>query len=164
MSVPRPPPPRPPPRPAPEVPTCTDLDRLHDDCRRGHASSVYDAIGASPALVNAKGNLDYTALMWAAQTGHTAIVEMLLHAGADVNAQNMNGDTALHLASFKNHSLVVSALLNEKFQARLDIKNRDGVTAEQLARCDAVRDAFAKPAANMIQMAVEEDDDSDDDD
>lgn len=157
----RPPPPLP---PAPVVPSVTDLDRVHDDCRRGHKSAVYEAINQTPALVQQAGNLGFTALHWAAQTGHVDIVELLLHSGADPNAVNANGDTALHLAAWKQHALVVAALLQEQFKARTDLKNNDGKLAEQLARSEEVVDAFAKPAANNIQLVEEDDDDDDSED
>jgi hypothetical protein len=154
----RPPPPLP---PGPPVTSSGDLERLHDDCRRGHKSSVYDAIGDTPALVNQKGNLGFTALMYAAHAGHVDIVELLLHSKADPNAQNDSGDTALHLASAKKRTLVVQALLNENINARTDLRNRDGKTAEDLALSDEVRDAFNKQS-DIIQMAPEESDDDDD--
>lgn len=47
------------------------LERLHDDCRRGHKASVYEAIGEKKELVNHPGKLGYTALHWAAQCQHT---------------------------------------------------------------------------------------------
>ncbi len=43
------------------------LERLHDDCRRGHKASVYEAIGEKAELVNLAGKLGFTALHWAAQ-------------------------------------------------------------------------------------------------
>lgn len=156
----RPPPPLP---PGPPVQTSSDLERLHDDCRRGHTSSVYDAIGDVPALVNQKGNLGFTALMYAAHAGHVDIVELLLHSQADPNAQNDAGDTALHLAAAKKRVLVIKALLNDNINARVDIRNRDGKKAEDLALTDEVQDAFSKQG-DIIQMAPESDDDDDDDD
>lgn len=199
MSV-RPPPPLP---PAPETPPCSDLDRLHDDCRRGHTAECRAIIGDNRALVNQEGNLGFTALQWAAQSqthsghtqrtqtagggqtnlsagstraefvspvlcglllcpaGHVDIVELLLHEGAAANAQNHNGDTALHLAVWKKHALVVAVLLNEAWKANLELKNHEGKTAEQMARTDEIRDLFVKQAvaAHPIHMAPPEEDD-----
>lgn len=45
---------------------------------------------------------------WAAER----CIDALLAAGANVNETNHNGDTALHLASSRNHAVVVSKLLN----------------------------------------------------
>ncbi len=52
----------------------------------------------------------YTSLMYAAWNGHTAIVKVLLAAGADVNVKNHLGVTALQLAESYNHTDIVDLL------------------------------------------------------
>ena len=90
------------------------LERLHDDCRRGHHAAVYEAIGEKKELAYLPGKLGFTALHWAAQCGHLDICELLLHSGANVNAQNQTGDTPLHLAAYEtthqdtHHSVSIS--------------------------------------------------------
>ncbi len=49
--------------------------------------------------------------MIASQHGHLAIVELLVAAQAHVNAQNVRGTTALHLAVIKGQIEIVSVLL-----------------------------------------------------
>jgi len=105
--------------------------------------------------------MNYTALHWAAATGHNDIVELLLHSGADPNVLTTNGDSPLHLATFKGHSLVVATLLKEEWKVDVDVRNRDGKKAEELARSDAVRDAFAKSSSNLINVVQDDDDDDD---
>ena len=56
--------------------------------------------------------LQRTALMVAAQCGHTSIVQYLLDEGAPVNTQDAKGVTSLMLASWKDHSEVVRVLIN----------------------------------------------------
>jgi len=53
---------------------------------------------------NAKDIQGNTALMWASLNGHTEIVAMLLAAGADVNAMNNWGSTALDIANEAEHT------------------------------------------------------------
>jgi len=55
------------------------------------------------------GTLD-KALWDAAREGHIAIVELLLAAGADVDANDESGETALHYAAFYCHSAVVELI------------------------------------------------------
>jgi hypothetical protein len=66
MSV-RPPPPHPSEQQEAAFESKLPLERLHDDCRRGHHASVYAAIGENPSLINQEGKMGFTALQWAAQ-------------------------------------------------------------------------------------------------
>ena len=93
--------------------------------------------------------------------GHVDVVELLLHEGAQINAQNHNGDTALHLAVWKKHAMVVRVLLAEQWKANVGLLNHEGKTAEQLARTDEIREMFVKQACNTqtIHMAPPEEDD-----
>ena len=51
-----------------------------------------------------------TPLMWAAFTGHTNIVQMLILAGANAQARDNQGMTALMIASEAGHQEVVNIL------------------------------------------------------
>ncbi len=46
----------------------------------------------------------------AAEEGHTKIVEVLIRAGADVDAENKYGKTALSVAYMRGHKETVKAL------------------------------------------------------
>jgi ankyrin repeat protein/biotin operon repressor len=52
-----------------------------------------------------------TALMWAASEGHSAVVQALIAAGADVKAVSKTGYTALIFAAAKNDAQSVSRLI-----------------------------------------------------
>ena len=52
---------------------------------------------------------------------HEAVAQILLSAGADVNANNNNGETPLHCATHKNNSSIVQILLS----AGADINAKD---------------------------------------
>ena len=56
-----------------------------------------------------------------------AAVAAALEQGADVNAANRNGDTALHAAALLGYDSVIRQLV--KAGARADIKNARGLTA-----------------------------------
>ena len=65
--------------------------------------------------------------MMASQQGHLDVVQALLAKGADVNAKDNDGATALMLASQNGHLDVVQALLAKG--ADVNAKANDGVTA-----------------------------------
>jgi len=51
--------------------------------------------------------------MLAAQEGHTPIIDLLLDAGADINATSEHSYTALSLAALAGHTRVVENLLDK---------------------------------------------------
>jgi uncharacterized protein len=86
-----------------------------------------------------------TALMWAAlHNRDTEVLAVLLNAGADVNAQNKVGATALMLASHNQNPDVITTLLEAG--ADPNLKDNAGKTAlvyaqgnEQLKGTDALK-------------------------
>ena len=60
--------------------------------------------------MNARDMFGYPPLMRAVQGGNTEITQLLLDAGADVNAENNNGKTALMLALEYGHTEVVELI------------------------------------------------------
>lgn len=60
--------------------------------------------------VNARGDLEMTPLMVAAQGGQIDVVSYLLKHGADVHAQNIVGQTALRLAILQENTDVIKML------------------------------------------------------
>ena len=61
--------------------------------------------------IESSGRLQNTPLLWAAYNGQLAIVEYLIEAGANVNAANASGKTALHIAVERGFTNVKNALL-----------------------------------------------------
>jgi ankyrin repeat protein len=93
---------------------------------------TYSELGADPKLANADGT---TPLLAAAGVGVGApeeaagsepealeAVALLLKLGADVNAVDKNGETAMHGAAYRNHPKVVQLLADKG--AMIDIWNR----------------------------------------
>ncbi len=76
-----------------------------------------------------ENNLDFTALIDAADTGGTQSISVLIEAGAEVDAQpeDRNGDTALIRAVRAGHIDAVRLLLDEG--ADPNLQNAEGVTA-----------------------------------
>jgi ankyrin repeat protein len=94
-----------------DYPYTTALERAAE---KGHTATIRFLLSKGAAL--AKHNSDSTALKHAAHGGYLEIVEDLLRAGADPNADN-----ALHAAAFGGHLAVVDRLLDAG--AGLDTSN-----------------------------------------
>jgi ankyrin repeat protein len=63
--------------------------------------------------------------MLASQMGSAAIVQALIGAGADLNLQNKDGETALMQASEKGHTAIVQALIEAGADLNLQVKVSD---------------------------------------
>jgi len=61
----------------------------------------------SPKKIEFELKTERTALMAASDNGHFDVVKMLLDNGADVNAKDQNGRTALYFAKEKGHQNII---------------------------------------------------------
>ena len=93
------------------------------------------------ALLDSGANIDqkgqyyrYTPLQWAAWSGHTDIVQLLIEKGADVNAESgyVFGHTPLHAAAYRGHVEIVEILLENGADPTID--DAWGLTAAKLAK------------------------------
>jgi ankyrin repeat protein len=81
--------------------------------RRGDVEEVARLLDADPHPMEAGDHDDDPSpLILAAERGHVGVVRLLLARGADVNATDSFGDTALHEAVCEGHEEVVSILLS----------------------------------------------------
>lgn len=81
--------------------------------RKGDIEAVKSFL-AKGVDVNAKTEYGATALSYACDKGHTAIVRLLLERGADANARDtFYGATPITWASMKGHSEIVGLLLDK---------------------------------------------------
>lgn len=87
-----------------------------------------------------------TPILIATAREHVEIVAALIAAGANVNAQEGAGNTALHLAVENDLPEVVELLLNAA--AMLDITNNDGQTPYAQALASGSKDCATLPAAS----------------
>ena len=92
--------------------------------RSGRTATVRKLIESSPAAVDERCGKDgQFALMHAATLGHTAIVQALLEASANVNLLCYGGRSALMWAARNGHYSVVLALLQASPSANVDLRS-----------------------------------------
>jgi peptidoglycan/LPS O-acetylase OafA/YrhL len=91
-----------------------------------------------------------TALSWAALEGRAEIVELLIEAGADVNAKNRDGATPLHAAAFMGQLEVAQLLLENG--ADISAKTYNGDTPLDSAQA-AWKDVEA--IAGVLQISLD---------
>ena len=82
-------------------------------------------------------------LHYAAEYGQVEMLQLLAGRGAELDCQDAEDqDTPLHWAAYNSHASAVTQLL--RLGADGSIRNKDGLTAEELARDDDTRAAFAE--------------------
>ena len=116
--------------------------------KSGDAAQVGDLIRMDPDLLQARDTDGSTALHCAAWKGHPAVVDLLLRAGADVNAHNANdhwGTTPLHAAAHANQAAIAQLLLDHG----ADINAQDGSGRTPLQHTGFHN---AKAAARLLQQ------------
>lgn len=118
------------------------VEDIAQSLRQGDYNAFATKLSASPALVNARGRLGWTPLMYAVLYGNVDNVSQLLKAGAEINAKNDDGGTALHYAV---DSLEKTRLLLDH-GADPNIKSGDSITPLLIA----IRIAGSAPVAKEL--------------
>ena len=105
------------------APAAQDPDsRLRDWAASGQAEPIRKLLSESEQVViDSTDEAGWTALMFAANAGHDAVVRLLLNAGASVHLENGAQDTALHLAAERGRTETARLLL----EAGADFMARD---------------------------------------
>src|SRR2546425_1024887 len=88
------------------------IPKLFKAIEAGRVDEVRELIETDPKLASARNKDGASALTWAAYYRHTPICELLLKAGADVDARSHGAFTALHIAAANGATRMVEALLN----------------------------------------------------
>ena len=106
---------------------------LHLATSLGRVTTVTTLIGVSGGdkLVDARNSQGQTPLHLAAANGQTYIIDFLLRARSDLNAQDNSGNTPLHLAILNKSEQAKAALIQAG--ADLSVSNNAGRTPPQLA-------------------------------
>jgi ankyrin repeat protein len=98
-------------------------------------SNVVEFLGVEITDIDTPGIFGNTPLAvvmsWPETEGGLRAAHLLLDAGANVNMQVEDGDTALHRAVLRGKIDTIKLLLNKN--SRIDIKNNAGQTALDLA-------------------------------
>jgi ankyrin repeat protein len=97
----------------------------------GDTESVRNIIAQDKKLVDVRFTGSFTPLLIAVQENEREIVELLLGAGANVNAKNKDGQTSLIMAASKGHIKIAEILIANG--AKVNIKNNNGWTALMIA-------------------------------
>ncbi|KAJ8320485.1 hypothetical protein KUTeg_002072 [Tegillarca granosa] len=71
---------------------------LHLAALNGHKDVTNTLLTVGQADIEIRNNRQQTPLLLAVSQGHTSIIELLVTRGADVNVEDEDGDTCLHLA------------------------------------------------------------------
>lgn len=104
--------------------------------------------GADPNAADPKFGV--TALSWAALEGKDEIAELLINAGADVNAKNRDGGTPLHAAAFMGQHEIVKLLLDNGVDVAA--KTLNGETPLDSAQVDW---NYTRSIANYLQISLD---------
>ncbi|XP_057380632.1 E3 ubiquitin-protein ligase MIB2-like [Daphnia carinata] len=78
---------------------------LHLASLNGHVQMAKLLLDVGQCCVDPLNNRRQTPLLLAVSQGHAPLVELLVEAGADVTAADEDGDTGIHVACLKLHSL-----------------------------------------------------------
>jgi ankyrin repeat protein len=95
------------------APSADDVKRFMVAIEKFDIAYVTASLEKQSALANARGWKDFTALQLAVGAAimdtreEVAVIELLLRKGADVNAKNEYGDTALHMAVYAKHAEIL---------------------------------------------------------
>ena len=87
---------------------------VYEVCRSGDTTTLKAMLQQTPSLIDSKQSNGFTPLIIATYNGQAEISTILIQHGADVNAQDKAGNTALMGLCFNGNTALVKLLLNNK--------------------------------------------------
>lgn len=106
-----------------EISTKSQENDLIRASKRGSSKTVEDICKKNPNIINDADNILRTPLMWASLNNFLMVVKILIKYNADVNLRDLDGRTALMMASTPK---IIDILL--KSGANVNIQNNNGET------------------------------------
>ena len=102
--------------------------------RNGDLEAIRESLEAGFDINHPDPIHGITPLSWAAALGHMEAVALLLREGADMDARNQNGSSALHTACFFGQPEVVEQLVNSG--ADVNVEMPDGERPLDVIKAD----------------------------
>ena len=126
--------------------------------KRGNVHQIQEQLSEGVS-VDSTDSTGCTALHWAAGGGHISAVVFLLRHKANPNITNLNGDTPLHKAAWRQHGKVCEILIGAGCDR--DVVNKEGKAALDLAKTSDVRKTLVPPVEGDEDECSDRDSDSD---
>ena len=126
----------------------------------GDVKKIEKILQRNPALVNKQGEFGWTPLYKAAFNGNREVAELLISRGAEVNARDPGGASALHICASSRDVVLNKKILGGRVEvaklliaggADLNARDKDGSTALHIA----ARDGSQKIAELLIQEGAD---------
>lgn len=120
--------------------------------KRGSSKTVEDICKKNPNIINDADNKLRTPLMWASLNNFLMVVKILIKYNADVNLRDLDGRTALMMASTPK---IIDILL--KSGANVNIQNNNGETIimEYLMWSETLNENFFKYIEKFLEYGLD---------
>jgi len=130
----------------PDIKNSQGSAALHAAAGNGETEIVRLLVASKANLEVRADALGWTPLHYAVANGNRETAEVLLNAGADVNARIPNGETPLHLAAARNNKQLVELLL----AAHADVNAQDNAGTTPLMRVGTPANVALPPVGHLM--------------